>query len=57
MERGLREPARSTDRAVGAYVLKETIGSGSYGKVKLAYSTKTREYVAIKVQPRRPDAK
>ena len=53
MERGLRTPARSIVGASSQYLLKETIGKGSFGKVKLAFSTSLNDYVAIKVT-RRP---
>jgi serine/threonine protein kinase len=37
------------DVLVGDYKLGRTIGSGTFGKVKLAINTKTNEKVAIKI--------
>ena len=36
-------------KVVENYVLKEVLGSGSYGDVHIAQHLKTKEYVAIKV--------
>jgi serine/threonine protein kinase len=39
----------SGERVVSTYHLRETIGCGAFGKVKLAYCTHRRAYVAVKV--------
>jgi len=47
----LAGPSQSMNRIVGGrFVLKETIGSGSFAKVKLAYDLQSHEYFAIKVR-------
>ena len=37
------------DKKIGNYLLKKTIGSGTFGKVKLGIHIPTNEKVAIKI--------
>jgi serine/threonine protein kinase len=41
--------AANNSKTVGKYVLHETLGEGSFGKVKRAVHTETHEAVAIKI--------
>ncbi|KAI8807921.1 kinase-like domain-containing protein [Cladochytrium replicatum] len=46
----VEEPERDRhERRVGEYILKKTIGQGTFGKVKLAEHIHTREKVAVKI--------
>lgn len=37
------------EQKIGCYILKKTIGEGTFGKVKLAIHIPTNEKVAIKI--------
>ena len=37
------------DQKIGAYIIKKTIGEGTFGKVKLGIHIPTNEKVAIKI--------
>lgn len=41
--------SNNINKKIGDYVLKHTIGKGTFGKVKLGYHVPTEENVAIKI--------
>lgn len=42
-------PERAAPKVVGNYTLEQTLGKGTFGKVKLARHRQTGEFVAVKI--------